>query len=82
MLGLGEGRFIIPIMEIDESKFDYNCVPEHLKERVANWRDLSVGERLSLSFEMSEAAWAKIGVVRDPSKPMDKTIRRIERKRE
>jgi hypothetical protein len=28
---------------------------------------------------LSEAAWAKIGVVRDPSKPMDKTIRRVSR---
>jgi hypothetical protein len=63
--------------EIDESKFDYNYVPEHLAERVRNWRNLSVGERLSLSFELSEAAWAKIGVVRDPSKPVDKTIRRV-----
>ena len=45
-----------------------------------NWRNLSVGERLSLSFELSEAGWAKIGVVRDPTKPMDKTIRRFRRK--
>lgn len=64
---------------IDESKFDYTHVPEHLKERVKNWRELTVGERLDLSFELSEAAWAKLGVVRDPSKPMDKTIRRIDR---
>ena len=69
-------------MSVDESKFPYGYVPDHLKERVKNWRNLSVGERLNLSFELSEAAWAKIGVVRDPSKPMDKTIRRIERKRE
>jgi hypothetical protein len=52
-------------------------VPEHLKERVANWRNLSFGERLILTSELSVAAWAKIGVVRDPSKPMDKTIRRL-----
>jgi hypothetical protein len=65
--------------EIDESKFDYTYVPEHLKEKVANWQSLSAGERLSLSFELSEAAWAKIGVVRDPNKPMDKTIRRFRR---
>jgi hypothetical protein len=68
--------------EIDESKFDYNYVPEHLKERISNWRNLTVGERLELSFEMSEAAWAKLGVVRDPSKPMDKTIRRVTRSRD
>jgi hypothetical protein len=29
--------------------------------------------------ELSEAAWARIGVVRDPTKPMDKTIRRFRR---
>jgi hypothetical protein len=66
--------------EIDESKFDYTYVPDPLKERVKNWRELSVGERLELSFELSEAGWAKIGVVRDPSKPVDKTIRRVDRK--
>jgi hypothetical protein len=64
---------------MDETEFPYGYVPEHLKEKVASWRDLSVGERLSLSFELSEAAWAKIGVVRDPDKPMDKTIRRVSR---
>lgn len=64
---------------MDESKFDYNYVPEHLKERVKNWRSLSVGERLGLSFELSEAAWAELGVVYDPNKPMDKTIRRFRR---
>ena len=53
-----------------------------MKERVKNWQSLSVGERLSLSFELSEAAWAKIGVVRDPNKPMDKTIRKIVRSKE
>lgn len=63
--------------EIDESKFPYGYVPDHLKKRVKNWRSLTVGERLSLSFELSEAAWAKIGVARDPNKPIDKTIRRI-----
>lgn len=67
--------------EIDESKFDYTYVPDHLKERVRNWRELSYGERLGLSFELSEAAWAKMGVVRDPTKPMDKTIRRVDRKK-
>ena len=67
--------------EVDESKFPYGYVPEHLKERVKNWRSLSVGERLELTSELSSAAWAKIGVVRDPSKPMDKTIRRAERSR-
>ena len=39
--------------EIDESKFPYGYVPEHLKERVKNWRSLTVGERLSLSFEFN-----------------------------
>jgi len=34
---------------------------------------------LILTSELSVAAWAKIGVVRDPSKPMDKTIRKITR---
>lgn len=66
--------------EIDESKFDYNYVPEYLKERVKNCVSLSVGERLSLVSELSRAGWAKIGVVRDPSKPMDKTIRQFRRK--
>ncbi len=66
--------------EIDESKFPYGYVPEHLKERVKNWRSLSIGGRLELTSELSLAAWAKIGVVRDPTKPMDKTIRRVERK--
>jgi hypothetical protein len=68
--------------KVDESKFPYGYVPDHLKERVKNCQNLSVGERLSLSFELSEAGWAKIGVVRDPSKPMDKTIRRVDRPRE
>ena len=65
--------------EIDESKFPHGYVPPHLEERVKNWRSLSSGERLGLVCELSEAAWAKIGVVRDPNKPMDKTIRRITR---
>jgi hypothetical protein len=67
------------MIEADESKFPYGYVPEHLKERVSNWKNLSVGERLVLTSELSEAAWAKIGVVRDPNKPMDKTIRRVTR---
>ncbi len=66
-------------MNVDESKFPYGYVPEHLKERVQNWEDLTTGERLELTHESSVAAWAKIGVVRDPTKPMDKTIRRVER---
>ncbi len=66
--------------EVDESKFDYTYVPEHLKERVKNHMNLSFSERFNLIAELSEAAWAKIGVVRDPSKPMDKTIRRFRRK--
>ncbi len=67
-------------MSVDESKFDYDYVPEHLKERKKNWRSLSVGERMELVSELSLAAWEKIGVVYDPSKPTDKTIRRLRRK--
>ncbi len=67
-------------MSVDESKFDYTYVPEHLKERVKNWRSLSVAERMDLTCELSIAAWAKIGVIYDPRKPMDKTIRRFRRK--
>lgn len=55
-------------------------MPERLKERVKNWRDLTVGERLQLVSELSLAAWEKLGVVYDPSKPTDKTIRRFRRK--
>ena len=65
--------------EIDESKFPYGYLPPHLDERVKNCRSLTIGERLELSLELSEAGWAKIGVVRDPNKPMDKSIRRITR---
>jgi hypothetical protein len=64
---------------MDEANFDRTYVPQHLEEKVRNWRNLSVGERLILTSELSQAAWAKIGVVRDPSKPMDKTIRRVSR---
>ena len=66
-------------MSVGESKFDYTYVPERLKEKVSNWRNLSFSERFELTYELSVAAWAKIGVVRDPSKPMDKTIRRAPR---
>jgi hypothetical protein len=66
--------------EVDESKFPYGYVPEHLKERVKSHKSLSFSERFNLIAELSEAAWAKIDVVRDPSKPMDKTIRRFRRK--
>lgn len=66
-------------MEVDESKFPCGYVPEHLKERVKNWRSLSFAERFNLTCGLSEAAWAKISVVRDPNKPMDKTIRRFRR---
>jgi hypothetical protein len=66
-------------MSVDESKFDCTYVPEHMKERVKNWRNLSVGERLELTHELGVAAWAKIGVVHDPNKPMDKTIRKVTR---
>jgi hypothetical protein len=47
---------------------------------VKNWRSLTVGERMDLTRELSLAAWEKIGVVYDPSKPTDKTIRRFRRK--
>jgi hypothetical protein len=67
--------------EVDESMFPYGYVAPHLAERVRNWRSLSVAERMELTCELSEAAWAKIGVVRDPNKPMDKTIRRLVRSR-
>jgi hypothetical protein len=67
-------------MSVDESKFDYNYVPEHLKERKKNWRSLSVAERMDLTTELSLAAWEKLGVVYDPNKPVDKTIRRFRRK--
>jgi len=68
------------VSEVNESKFPYGYLPEHLKERVKNWRSLSVGERMELTSELSRAAWEKIGVVYDPKKPMDKTIRRFRRK--
>ncbi|MDR3728043.1 MAG: hypothetical protein P4K86_13470 [Terracidiphilus sp.] len=62
---------------MDETNFDRTYVPQHLAEKVRNWRTLSVSERLNLTNELSVAAWAKIGFVYDPSKPMDKTIRRV-----
>lgn len=64
---------------MDETNFDRTLVPQHLAEKVRNWRNLSVSERFSLTGELSRAAWAKIGFVYDPSKPMDKTIRRVHR---
>jgi hypothetical protein len=64
---------------VDESKFDRTYVPPHLEEKVRNWRNLSVGERLILTSELSLTVWTKIGVVHDPSKPTDKTIRRVHR---
>jgi hypothetical protein len=67
-------------MAIDESQFDYTYVPEHLKEKVKNHQNLSFSERFNLCCELSEAAWAKIGAVRAPNKPMDKTIRKLRRK--
>jgi len=65
------------VAEIDESKFDYNYAPEHLKERVENCASLSAAERMRLITDLSLAAWEKLGVVYDPSKPMDKTIQRL-----
>ena len=67
--------------EVDESKFPYGYVPEHLKERVKNHKNISFSERFNQLAELSEAAWAKIGVVYDPGKSMDKTIRRLDRSR-
>ena len=66
--------------EVDDSKFPYGYVPEHLKERVKNWRSLTIGERLVLTNELSLAAWEKIGVVYDPTKPRDTTIRKFRRR--
>jgi hypothetical protein len=54
-------------------------VPEHRKQKVSNWRNLSFSERFNLCSDLSLAAWAKIGVVPDPNSPMDKTIRRFVR---
>jgi hypothetical protein len=67
---------------MDETDFDYNYVPEHLVEKVRNWRSLAFSERFILTWELSEAAWAKIGIVRDPCEPMDKTIRRVSQPRD
>jgi hypothetical protein len=64
---------------VDESQFDYSYMPGHVKERVRNWRSLSNGERLELTSALSVASWAKLGVFRDPGKPMDKTIRKASR---
>lgn len=61
-----------------EGDFDRTRVPDHLKDRVRNWRELSVEQRLALVSELSEAEWARIGFIRDPDKPIDKTIRRVE----
>jgi hypothetical protein len=66
--------------EIDESKFDYTHVPNHLKERVANWRNITFQERMELTSKLSLAAWEKLGVVYDPNNPMNKTIQRFRRK--
>jgi hypothetical protein len=66
-------------MSVDESKFDYDYVPEHLKKRVKKWRSLSGADRKGLTWELSLAAWEKLGVVYDPTKPMDRTIRRVDR---
>jgi hypothetical protein len=60
-------------MAVDERDFDNTYVPVRLAERVRNAKSLSFGERFELTWELSEAAWAKIGVVRDPSKPVEKT---------
>lgn len=62
---------------MDEINFDRTYVPLHLAEKVRNLRTLSFSERFSLTNELSVAAWAKIGFVHDPNKPMDKTIRRV-----
>ena len=67
---------------MDQADFGSTYVPELLAEKTRNWKHMSVGERLNLTDELRVAAWAKIGVVRDPNKPMDKTIRRLAPKRD
>ena len=63
---------------MDETNFDRKYVPQqHLVEKVLGRRSLSASGRFNLTCELSEAAWEKIGAVRDPSKPTDKTIRRV-----
>lgn len=62
---------------VDKSGFPHGHVPPHLEEGVRNWQGLSFGERLILVSELSRAAWEKIGVVADPSRPMNKSIRRF-----
>jgi hypothetical protein len=46
---------------MDEANFDRTYVPQHLAEKVRNWRNLSFSERFNLTNELSLAAWAKIG---------------------
>ena len=41
---------------MDEKDFDYSYWPEHLAEKVRNWRNLSVGERLNLTSELNLTA--------------------------
>jgi hypothetical protein len=67
-------------MDVDESKFPYGYVPEHLKEKVKNWRSLSLPERMGLVSALSLAGWEKIGVVYDPNRPRSKALRRFRRK--
>lgn len=67
---------------VNEAEFDYTYVPEHVAEKIRDWSDLSIGQRLTLVDEMRAAAWAKLGVVRDPNEPMDKTLRRVVRSQE
>lgn len=62
---------------MDETNFDRTYVPQHLAEKVSNWRNLSFSERFSLTSELSVAAWAKTGFDYDPNNPTDKTIRRV-----
>jgi hypothetical protein len=47
---------------MDESEFDRSYIPEHLKQKVHNWRNLSFSERFDLTRELSLAEWAEIGV--------------------
>jgi hypothetical protein len=67
-------------MGVDESKFPYGYVPEHLKEKVKNCRSLTIPERMALVNELSLAAWEKIGVVYEPNHPRSKVLRRFRRK--
>jgi hypothetical protein len=79
LVGLDDSAEYNLVMSADESKFDYSYVPEHLQTRVKKCKNLSFSERFDLTHQLSVAAWVKIGVARDSSKPMERTIRRVTR---